>query len=67
MSLLQQQGIPTQMNGERVIKIIRGKDHFNSATFQGMIDRNELLFEEDHRRYHLLHLECKVKNLLKIY
>lgn len=53
MSLLQQQGIPAQMNGERVISIIRGKDHYNSATFQGMIDRNELLFDEDHRRYHL--------------
>lgn len=53
MSLLQQTGIPTQMNGERIISVIRGKDSFNAATFQGMIDRNELLFEEDHARYHL--------------
>lgn len=53
MSLTQQQGFPTQMNGERIIKIIRGKENRNSSMFQGMIDRNELLFEEDHQAYHL--------------
>lgn len=53
MSLVQQTGIPGQLNGERVIAVIRGKENYNSSTFQGMIDRNELLFEEDHNRYHL--------------
>lgn len=53
MSLVQQIGIPSTMNGERIIKVIRGKENFDSSTFQGMIDRNELLFDEDQRRYHL--------------
>ncbi len=53
MSLVQHQGFPTKLNGERIIKVIRGKDNKDSSTFQGMIDRNEMLFEEDHSRYHL--------------
>lgn len=53
MSLVQHQGFPTKLNGERIIKVIRGKDNKDSSTFQGMIDRNEMLFDEDHSRYHL--------------
>lgn len=53
MSLLQRQNVPTHMNGEEIISIVQGKKFFNAATFQGMIDRNEYLYNEENNRYHL--------------
>ena len=46
MSLLQKQNVPTHINGEEIISIVQGKKFFNSATFQGMIDRNDYLYNE---------------------
>lgn len=53
MSFAQYQNFPTHINGEEVINIVQGKQHWNSATFQGMLDRNEYLFNEENGRYHL--------------
>ena len=53
MSLLQKQNVPTHINGEEIISIVQGKKFFNSATFQGMIDRNDYLYNEEENRYHL--------------
>lgn len=53
MSFAQHQNFPTHINGEEVISIVQGKKHFNSATFQGMLDRNEYLYNEEQGRYHL--------------
>ena len=53
MSLLQKQNVPTHINGEEIISIVQGKKFFNSATFQGMIDRNDYLYNEEQNRYHL--------------
>lgn len=53
MSFAQYQNFPTHINGEEVISIVQGKKHFNSATFQGMLDRNDYLYNEEQGRYHL--------------
>lgn len=54
---IQNENFPTHINGEEIIKIVRGNKYLGDpsrrATFQGMIDRNEMLFSEDSRRYHL--------------
>ena len=52
--MTQRQGFPTHIHGEEIIGIVQGKKHYNKAsTFQGMIDRNELLYNEEDSRYHL--------------
>ena len=53
MSFAQYQNFPTHINGEEVISIVQGKKHFNSATFQGMLDRNDYLYNDEQGRYHL--------------
>lgn len=53
---IQNQNFPTHINGEEIIGIVRGKDYAagNSASrFQGMLDRNEYLYNEADNRYHL--------------
>lgn len=51
--MTQRTGIPTHINGEEVISIVQGRKAFNNATFQGMLDRNEYLYNEEENRYHL--------------
>lgn len=53
MAFANSQNFPTHINGEQIISIVQGKKHFNSATFQGMLDRNEYLYNEEQGRYHL--------------
>lgn len=53
MSFANYQNFPSHINGEEIISIVQGKKHFNSATFQGMLDRNEYLYNEEQGRYHL--------------
>lgn len=53
MSFANYQNFPSHINGEEIINITRGRDDWNSATFQGMLDRNEYLFREENGRYHL--------------
>lgn len=53
MSFANYQNFPSKINGEEIISIVQGKKHFNSATFQGMLDRNEYLYTEEQNRYHL--------------
>lgn len=51
---IQNQNFPTHINGEEIISIVRGKKYASgSSTFQGMLDRNEYLFNEADNRYHL--------------
>lgn len=51
---LQRTNFPTHINGEEIISVVQGKKFMNrSATFQGMLDRNEYLFNEEDNRYHL--------------
>lgn len=51
---VQRQNFPTHINGEKIISIVQGKKFSTrSATFQGMLDRNEYLFNEEDNRYHL--------------
>ena len=51
---VQRQNFPTHINGEEIISIVQGKKYSTrSASFQGMIDRNELLYNEEDNRYHL--------------
>jgi len=53
MAFANYENFPKQINGEQIISIVQGKKHFNSATFQGMLDRNEYLYNEEESRYHL--------------
>lgn len=53
MSFAKTKNFPSTINGEQIIKVIRGKRHINNEHFQGMIDRNEQLFNEESSRYHL--------------
>lgn len=53
MAFANYENFPKQINGEQIISIVQGKKHFDSATFQGMIDRNEMLYAEEESRYHL--------------
>lgn len=53
MSFAQHQNFPTHLNGEEIIDIVQGKKYFNAATFQGMLDRNDYLYNEEQNRYHL--------------
>ena len=51
---VQRQNFPTHINGEEIIKIVQGKKYgTRSNTFQGMLDRNEYLYNEEENRYHL--------------
>ena len=51
---VQRQNFPTHINGEEIISIVQGKKYSTrAATFQGMLDRNEYLFNEEDNRYHL--------------
>lgn len=51
---LQRQNFPTHIHGEEIISIVQGKKYSTrSASFQGMLDRNEYLFNEEDNRYHL--------------
>lgn len=50
---LQTQGFPTHIGGAEVIKVISGKKYQGDPHFQGMLDRNEYLYHEDDRAYHL--------------
>lgn len=51
---VQRQNFPTHINGEEIISIVQGKKYSTRvATFQGMLDRNEYLFNEEDNRYHL--------------
>ena len=51
---VQRQNFPSHINGEEIISIIQGKKFASrAATFQGMIDRNEYLYNEEDNRYHL--------------
>ena len=48
------ENFPTHINGEEVIGIVQGrKASMRSATFQGMIDKNEMLYDAEENRYHL--------------
>lgn len=53
MAFANYENFPKQINGEQIISIVQGKKHFNAATFQGMLDRNEYLYNEEQSRYHL--------------
>lgn len=50
---LQRQNFPTHIHGEEVISIVQGKKYTSRSTFQGMLDRNEYLYNEEDNRYHL--------------
>lgn len=51
---VQRQNFPTHIHGEEIISIVQGKKYSTrSASFQGMLDRNEYLFNEEDNRYHL--------------
>ena len=51
---IQRQGFPTHINGEEIISIVQGRKYGkSSALFQGMLDRNEYLYNEENNRYHL--------------
>ena len=51
---VQRQNFPTHIHGEEIISIVQGKKYMSRAsTFQGMLDRNEYLFNEEDNRYHL--------------
>ena len=48
--LAQTTGLPNKYNGYEIISIVEGNkalSGLNASTFQGMIDRNELLYQED--------------------
>ena len=48
---VQRQNFPTHINGEEIIKIVQGKKYgTRSNTFQGMLDRNEYLYNEEENR-----------------
>lgn len=51
---VQRQNFPSHINGEEIIGIVQGKK-FGSTNkhFQGMLDRNEYLYNEEDNRYHL--------------
>ena len=47
---VQRQNFPTHINGEEIIKIVQGKKYgTRSNTFQGMLDRNEYLYNEEEK------------------
>lgn len=51
---VQRQNFPSHINGEEIISIVQGKKYSTrSASFQGMLDRNEYLYNEEDNRYHL--------------
>ena len=51
---VQRQNFPTHIHGEEIISIVQGKKYSTrAASFQGMLDRNEYLFNEEDNRYHL--------------
>lgn len=51
---VQRENFPTHINGEEIIGVVQGKKYgTRAATFQGMIDRNELMYNEEENRYHL--------------
>ena len=57
--LAQTTGLPSKYNGYEIISIVEGNkalSGLNASTFQGMIDRNELLYQEDNAKYHLGYL-----------
>ncbi|MDR1019019.1 MAG: hypothetical protein LBM02_10015 [Lachnospiraceae bacterium] len=53
MSFGNYQNFPTQINGEEIISVTQGKKAMHLSTFQGMLDRNEYLYNEAESRYHL--------------
>lgn len=51
---VQRQNFPTHIHGEEIIGIVQGKKYSSrNTTFQGMLDRNEYLYNEEENRYHL--------------
>ena len=51
---LQRQNFPTHIHGEEIIGIVQGRKYASRNTsFQGMLDRNEYLYNEEDNRYHL--------------
>ena len=51
---VQRQNFPTHLHGEEIIGIVQGKKYgTRNTSFQGMLDRNEYLYNEEDNRYHL--------------